>query len=198
MPPKQQFTRIDIIEASFEIVRKHGFQNLSARAIAKELNSSTRPIYDHLKSMKIIEEELVRKVMAYFVEYISRERTGDTWLDQAIGYVIFAGKEKHLFRLINDEKYIDLQKQFGKEHWKELGEQLRSDERFLNMPDKDKDNVRIIRWFTIHGLAFLLNSGWYDVNESGELVTDQYKVELQTMLDNVNQSLLKMFEDPKP
>ena len=117
MAPKRQFSRQDIIEASFNVVRKHGWQGLSARAIASELKSSTRPIYDHHESMKNIEAQVVKKALAYFVDFISQERTGDKWLDQALGYVLFASQEKHLFRCINDEKHIHLQKQYAKEHW---------------------------------------------------------------------------------
>ena len=98
MPPKQRFTPQDIVEAAFQVVRKQGWDGFSARTIAKELNSSTRPIYDYFNSMENIEAEVVKKILAHFVEFLSRERTGDKWLDHALGYVLFAAEEKHLFR----------------------------------------------------------------------------------------------------
>ena len=168
MAPKQQFSRNDIIEAAFNLVRKQGWQGLSARAIANELNSSTRPIYDYLDSMKQIESEVVKKALDYFVAFLSRERTGDKWLDQALGYVLFAQEEKHLFRCINDEKHIRMQKQFAKEHWTALGEQLADDERFSKLPAKIKSRIRLARWIFVHGMAFLVNSGWFELSESDD------------------------------
>lgn len=160
MPPKQRFSYEDVVEAAFAVVRREGWQGLSARAIAKELNASTRPIYDHLKSMRHIEEEVVKKALAYFVEFINRDRTGDRWLDQALGYVMFADQERHLFRCINDEKHIQAQKKFARTHWDKLDEELSADPRFKALSKAERDRIRIARWFMIHGLSFLVSNGW--------------------------------------
>jgi len=194
MAPKQQFCHDDIVTASFNLVRKHGWEGLTARAIAKELNSSTRPIYDHLKSMKKIETEVVKKALAYFVEFISQERTGDKWLDQALGYVLFASTEKHLFRCINDEKHIQMQKQNAKEHWIALGEQLSNDKRFDGLPEKTKSRIRLARWIFIHGLSFLVNSGWYDLSESEDsIISADLAIDLTSLLKRANRGLYEEF-----
>ena len=117
MPPKQRFTPQDVIEAAFCVVRKQGWEKFSARTIASELNSSTRPIYEYFDSMENIEAEVVKKALAYFVEFLSRDITGDKWRDQALGYVLFAAREKHLFQCINGEKPTPYQKQFAKKPW---------------------------------------------------------------------------------
>ena len=163
MPPKQRFSSEDVVDAAYAIVRRDGWQGLSARTIAKELNASTRPIYDHLQSMKKIEDTVVEKALADFVECITRERTGDTWLDQALGYVLFAQAEKHLFRCINDEKHIPVQRTFSREHWNRLGEQLAADDRFKDLPEEAMNRIRAARWIMLHGLAFLVSSGWVDL-----------------------------------
>ena len=195
MAPKRQFSRQDIIEASFNVVRKHGWQGLSARAIASELKSSTRPIYDHHESMKNIEAQVVKKALAYFVDFISQERTGDKWLDQALGYVLFASQEKHLFRCINDEKHIHLQKQYAKEHWVALGEQLLKDERFEGLPEKTKNKIRAARWILVHGLAFLVNSGWYELSASEDsIISEDMGATLTTFLEKANQGLYEAFK----
>lgn len=195
MAPKRQFSRQDIIEASFNVVRKHGWQGLSARAIASELKSSTRPIYDHHESMKNIEAQVVKKALAYFVDFISQERTGDKWLDQALGYVLFASQEKHLFRCINDEKHIHLQKQYAKEHWVALGEQLLKDERFEGLPEKTKNRIRAARWILVHGLAFLVNSGWYELSASEDsIISEDMGATLTAFLEKANQGLYEAFK----
>ena len=159
MPPKQRFMPEDVIEAAFQAVRKQGWGGFSARTIANELNSSTRPIYDYFNSMENIEAEVVKKILAYFVDYISQERTGDRWLDHALGYVLFASEEKHLFRCINDEKHTLFQKQFARGHWVKLGEDLATEERFKDLPARTMQRIRAARWIMIHGLSYLISNG---------------------------------------
>lgn len=196
MPPKQRFTPEDVIEAAYRVVRKQGWEGFSARTIAKELNSSTRPIYDYFSSMENIEAEVVKKALATFVEFLSRERTGDMWLDHAIGYVRFAATEKHLFRCINDEKHTPFQKQFAKKHWAELGAKLAEDERFKEMPAEARNKVRITRWILIHGLSCLINSGWLKAPDTVEsTVSPDLGYSLLAFLEKVNHGLYVEFKE---
>jgi AcrR family transcriptional regulator len=195
MPPKQRFSPQDVIEAAYSVVRRQGWERFSARTIADELNSSTRPIYDYFYSMENIEAEVVKKALAYFVEYLSRERTGDKWLDQALGYVLFANEEKHLFRCINDEKHTPFQKQFAKRHWVELGKKLSSDERFKDMSDETKHKIRVTRWMLVHGLACLVSSGWFNSPISEEsALSKELGINLVNFLEKVNHGLYEEFK----
>ena len=194
MPPKQRFSYEDIVDAAFTIVRRKGWQGLSARTIAKELNASTRPIYDYLKSMKHIEDEVVKKALAFFVDFINQERTGDRWLDQALGYVLFAERERHLFRCINDEKHLPAQRAFSKLHWHRLGEQLKEDPRFKDLNQEEQNRVRIARWFMVHGLSFLVSNGWIAL-DAGEdsVLSEQVKMSLVDFLRTANQAVYDGF-----
>ncbi len=195
MPPKQRFSSDDVIEAAFNIVRRGGWEGLSARTIARELNASTRPIYDHLQSMKNIEKGVVQKALACFVDYIAQDRTGDKWLDQALGYVLFAANEKHLFRCINDEEHIHFQKEFARQHWVKLGEQLADDERFRSLPDETKNRIRVVRWFLLHGISYLASSGWMELPESAtETVSDFIGLNLTDFLRKANQAIYDGFK----
>ncbi len=195
MPPKQRFSPQDIIEAAFRVVRKQGWNGFSARTIANELKSSTRPIYDYFKSMESIEAEVVKKALAYFVEFINRDRTGDKWLDQALGYVLFAGEEKHLFRCINDEKHTPFQRQFARHHWVELGEKLSEDERFQDLPNEIKHKIRVARWMLVHGLAYLVSNGWFEIPLSeNSILSEGIDLELGEFLKKVNHGLYEEFK----
>ena len=197
MPPKQKFSAEDVIEAAFQIVRQHGWQGLSARAIAKELDSSTRPVYDCFQSMKHIEKEVVKKALATFVAYIGQERTGDKWLDQAIGYTDFAGKEKHLFRCINDEAHITYQKEFARQHWQALGDQLADDKRFRGLPIEAVNRIRVARWFMVHGMGFLIANGWMDFSATEKTSVENgfIKMSLEDFLDRANNAIYEGFKD---
>ena len=61
MPPKIKYSKEQIIESAIEIVRKNGIENLSARNIANNLNSSPQPIFSYFKNM----DELKNSVFEY-------------------------------------------------------------------------------------------------------------------------------------
>jgi AcrR family transcriptional regulator len=196
MPPKQRFSPEDVIEAAYRVVRRQGWEGFSARTIANELNSSTRPIYDYFSSMENIEAEVVKKALAYFVEFLNRNRTGDKWLDQALGYVLFASREKHLFRCINDEKHTPSQRQFSRQHWVALGEKLTADERFKDMADKTKHTIRAARWMLVHGLACLVSSGWFETPlEADSVLSDEIGLTLLDLLKKVNHGVYEEFKE---
>ena len=52
MPPKAKFTKNEIINAGLEIVRRDGFEALTARALGAELGSSARPFSRYSKAWK--------------------------------------------------------------------------------------------------------------------------------------------------
>ena len=177
MPPKVKFKKESIVNAAYEIVRKNGWQDLSARSIAKELKSSTRPIYSHLRSMENLEEAVVKKAMALLEEYIRTPRTGDKWLDQGYGYVLFAKREKYLFKAIFDEKHNHLYKKFSAEIFRKLGEDLSDDPDFKVLSEEHQTNMRKVRWVYVHGLASLLaNSFEFDEYKTEEELAHLIKI----------------------
>lgn len=195
MPPKQRFSPQDVIEAAYKVVRKQGWEGFSARTIANELGSSTRPIYDYFSSMENIEAEVVNKALGHFIHFLSREKTGDIWLDQALGYVLFASEEKNLFRCINDQKHTPFQKQFARRHWEELGEKLSEDDRFKDLPDEKIHKIRAARWVMIHGLACLISNGWFEspINEDS-ILSEGIGFSLVELLKKMNYGLYEEFK----
>ena len=179
MPPKVKFEREHIINAAFNIVRKHGWQGLSARTLAEQLNSSTRPIYTHLKSMKDLEYEVVKKAMALLEEYINQPRTGDMWTDQGLGSVLFAKHEKELFKAIIDEKHNHLSQKFSLEIFNRTGEDLKDYAPFKDFPDERIENLRIIRATMCHGIACMLAFSW----EADELEDEELAWRIQATGD---------------
>ena len=177
MPPKVKFKKESIVNAAYEIVRKNGWQDLSSRSIAEELKSSTRPIYSHLRSMENLEEAVVKKAMALLEEYIRTPRTGDKWLDQGYGYVLFAKREKYLFKAIFDEKHNHLYKKFSAEIFRKLGEDLSDDPDFKVLSEEHQTNMRKVRWVYVHGLASLLaNSFEFDEYKTEEELAHLIKI----------------------
>jgi AcrR family transcriptional regulator len=158
MAPQTKFHKKDTIEAAFNIVRRHGWEKLSARSIAAELGSSTMPIYSNLKSMGDLEETIVKKALDLLLSFQKTPRTGDPILDLGLGYVLFAKHERHLFMAINDEKHGQLQVQLGEENFEFLVQALSEDARAKGMSTDQLRKLMFFWWIFVHGLANINNN----------------------------------------
>ena len=101
MPPKVKITRNMIEDASFEIIRKEGHENLNARTIAKRLNCSTQPVLYSFKTVDEIREAAYRLADDYHTEFIMPKDTDkNPMLALGLNYVRFGHEEKNLFRFL--------------------------------------------------------------------------------------------------
>ena len=158
MPNKVKFTPDRIIEAAFNIVRRQGWAPLSARSIAKELKSSTNPIYFHLNSMENIQSAVMKKGIDLCIYYTRMKKTGDRWIDQGVGYVMFARNEKHLFQSIIDENYQGLRVKHYPYFYRTLDEDLADYKLFQGLPISLQKKIRHARTVFTFGLASMASS----------------------------------------
>jgi AcrR family transcriptional regulator len=152
MPPK--FTKDQIVEAAFTIVRREGWRALTTRSIAEALGSSARPIYSFFNAMAEIEEQIVKLAVDLMHDYMTCKRTDDPWHDHGIGYVLFSMKEKPLFRSINDESHISCFKKYGDLIWTSLTAALSAYPPFQGLSKELIHQIQLHRWLFAHGLAF--------------------------------------------
>jgi len=162
MPAKSSFTRDMVIEAAFKIVRARGRNKLSARAIARELNGSTMPLYSNIKSMKELDRELREKAINLLLTYQTTPRTGLTFFDMGLGYVLFARNEKNLFRFLFEGNDPRKQNSAGKtlEEFalKNLIEKMKTDPILEGLNEQRLESVLTKMWIFTHGLACLINN----------------------------------------
>jgi AcrR family transcriptional regulator len=165
MSTKKTFTREDIVEAAFRLVRKHGKKKLSAREIAKELKSSTMPIYSSVNSMKELEVEVRQKFTELFLQYATAAWTGDPQIDPSFGYIQFAKNEKQLFRIMFFED-TEYEVASYKEHKPIvaaiLEERLEKPPEFQALNKNQQQRINEKMEIFIHGMACLINSGRFD------------------------------------
>lgn len=112
MPPKKQITKDQIIEKAYKLVRESGFENLTARILANELNCSTQPIYMSFRDMNELKNSLAEKSLGIMLKYIERYSIENypLVLAKVLGYVQFAKEEKHLYKLIFSSDIMNLEK----------------------------------------------------------------------------------------
>lgn len=99
MAPKAKFSREEVIQTAFEIVRTQGVENLNARALAEKLKCSTSPIFTMFGNMEEAKQELFLKVKEYYMHCLqegSREKIPFKGVGTA--NIKFAAQEPHLYR----------------------------------------------------------------------------------------------------
>ena len=109
MPPKSKFTREQIIETAFQMVREEGLSSLKARDLAQKLGTSTAPIFTAFNSVEEIRDEVVRKANALYGEYIKEGlKQIPAFKGAGMKYIEFAKDEPELFKILGiNKKFTD-------------------------------------------------------------------------------------------
>lgn len=102
MPPQVRFSREDILNAAFALVRDQGATALNARALAQRLGCSTQPIYRECAGMDEIRQEVAKRAYALFLQrlYAGVPDAKTPYLSSGLSYLRFAHEEKELFKLL--------------------------------------------------------------------------------------------------
>lgn len=157
MPPKTVFTREDVIQAAFDLVEYQGIQGLTARKVAKELKSSTAPLYSNFESKEGLEREVIKKAKDLLLDYTKRPYSKRVFLNMGTGYAIFAREHCKLFSAIFLER--DDFKDIVDEFLESLRREMVNDERFTAMSAEGRDALLSKMWIFTHGLATLICVG---------------------------------------
>ena len=98
MPAKKQITRNMILSTAFEMLRTGGMDAVNVKALAKQLNCSTQPIYLSFDSMDTLRMELSSMAVDTFLQQIQSNNATTNLYGMA--YIQFAKNEKELFRFL--------------------------------------------------------------------------------------------------
>ena len=101
MPPKVKVTKEMVADASFEVIRTKGHENLNARTISEFLGCSTQPVLYSFKTVDEIREAAYEIADGYHTSFIMPKETDENpMLSLGLNYVRFGQEEKNLFRFL--------------------------------------------------------------------------------------------------
>lgn len=173
MPPKKRFEEKTIIDAAFQVLRKAGFQAVTARSVAAELGSSTTPIYWALESMDKVEDALRQKTFALMAEYQVKKYTDNVFINMGIGYVNFARQEPRLFQFLQLEHQKPLNPgedgELGERISTILGEEPPYENYFGKIDQKSMDSLTLKSWIFTHGLAVAVSSNMLEFDNEKDI-----------------------------
>ncbi|MBN1532658.1 MAG: TetR/AcrR family transcriptional regulator [Spirochaetes bacterium] len=169
MPPKAIYKREDLIGSSLKIIKEKGTQQLSAREVARELNSSTRPVYEHFQSMGELRRAALQRTVDLLYDYVTRRHTQNAFLNIGVGYAMFARDHREFFRAIfledNDASGV-------------IDEMLRKlDREMVKVPELKgltyRERQTLLRrcWIYTHGFAAMVFSGYIEDVRDRHIIT---------------------------
>lgn len=184
MPPKAELTKEKVLSAAFELVRKQGFEAITARNVAQSLNCSTQPIYSLYNSIDELKASVYDKAAEFsrrcMAEY--QESVNSPALNLTIGFLYFAQNEKQLFRTL----YLSGYRKYNPQTDQFLGEELttlymRHSKRLHDVPNEQLKRIYLKLMIYLIGIGTLLNSDTLelDMNEAIEMIREMYEMLLQ-------------------
>jgi AcrR family transcriptional regulator len=169
MPPKVIFNKSQIIDSSLKIVKEKGFKQLSAREVARELISSTRPVYENFQSMDKLKKTVLQKIVDLLYEYVTRQYTKNAFLNTGVGYVLYARDHREFFKVIfledNDASGIidEMLKKLDKEIVKKVPE-------LKKLSHTERKDLLRKGWIYTHGFAVMVFSGYIKNNSDAYII----------------------------
>lgn len=181
-----KITKEMILDTAFSIARREGLNSISNRRIAKELNSSIRPIYYQFKNTEELKLELGKKIDTYFYDYLLNNKLSNMPLYKQIGinYIRFSRDEKKLFKILfmSDNKLLPSDFILDTDYMK-IKDIIRIS---TNLSDKDIKSFHLKMWLFTHGIATL------SANDT-VLFTDK---QISDLLSYEFQALMLLEENP--
>ncbi len=101
MPPKAKYSKEEIINAAFDIVRNEGMSVLTARLLGAKLGTSSRPIFTAFQNMDEVQTEAIKAAKKLYASYVEKGLAEEKPF-KGVGeqYIMFAVKEPKLFQLL--------------------------------------------------------------------------------------------------
>ena len=166
MPPKVRITKKMVEDASFEVIRTSGHENLNARTIAEYLKCSTQPVLYSFKTVDEIRDAVYKLADDYHTSFIMpKEDDKNPMLALGLNYVRFGFEEKNLFRfLFQTDKFggMDIDTLMGNPELSAIMEMMAKG---LDCNIGEAREMFLTFFCVAHGLASLLANNSMDYDE---------------------------------
>lgn len=181
MPPKAVITKEKVLDAAFEMVREQGLEVLTARSISQRLRCSTQPIYSVYESMEEVKDDVINRAadfaLAGMKQYDNDKNASA--MNLAIGCLLFARNEKHLFRalFLSDYRRDYLKKNNDKLKEEMYAAFLQIDNRLSTIEESKAEKLffKIVAYWLGIGTMINTDTVELDINEATEMLEEMYR-----------------------
>lgn len=185
MPPLRKFTKDDIVDIAYEIVKEEGFENLNARRIAKELNSSVQPIFHNFSNMEELKSVVYEKIYNTYIGYMKvNENDVKAYKFMGLSYIKFARDYPEFFKIIFMQKTTLSAENFVMAD--NVGDNvIRTGQKLTGLSFEEQKKFHVKVWIFTHGIACLVATNTVKF-------TDE---EIDKLLENTVLEMLKGYKN---
>lgn len=160
MPAKKQITRDMILTTAFEMLKAGGMDAVNVKALAKQLNCSTQPIYLSFDSMDMLRAELSSMAVDTFLQKIQCGSTAANLYGMA--YIQFAKEEKELFRFLfmRQNAFSELKEALAPIMDKSISRLMEQ----YHIQHEEAHHFHDQLWVHTHGIASMIATGFCNWN----------------------------------
>ncbi len=176
MPPKNLFTKEEIITAAVDVVRREGAAALTARSLAQELGTSTKPIFGLFENMEEVKIEVIHaadRIYQQLTVQILENQEYPAYKSTGMAYIQMAKEEKELFKLLfmrdrSSEPKLD--------DYQQLKPVLKVIQKQLHIGEFTAYCFHLEMWCFVHGIATMIATGYvdWDMHFISTAMTDMY------------------------
>ena len=110
MAPKFKFTKEEVLSVTIDFIRENGIEALTARELAKKLDSSTKVIFSLFSNLKNLEDEAKFAAENIFSEKVNLALKDDSPFKRlGVEYILFSKNEPKLFQWLFMKKGIEVE-----------------------------------------------------------------------------------------
>ena len=110
MAPKFKFTKEEVLAVTIDFIRENGIEALTARELAKKLDSSTKVIFSLFSNMKNLEDEAKFAAENIFSEKVNLAlKDNSPFKRLGVEYILFSKNEPKLFQWLFMKKGIEVE-----------------------------------------------------------------------------------------
>lgn len=178
MPRKEKITKKELAKAAFNLARKQGAQEVTARKLAAFAGCSTQPIFRLYENMDEVLGDVVEQAIEFFDRFYDNypKSQSSPFVNLGLAYISFAEKEKNLFCMM----FLS-EKRNGKSLYELLngkkGNVMVEINKAKSEECKDPEGLFMKMWILIHGIACMTVTGDYDlsITETVQQLVDAYR-----------------------
>lgn len=167
MAKQIKYTKEFILKKSYELLKEKGFDELTARNIAKNIKASPVPIYTTFESLDNLKAEILKFAKNELLNTIEKIDEKNIIIKIGMGIVKFAGEEKKVFSSLFFEQklYLEMLGNFNEV----LLQYANTREELKNLSMDEKMWLFHKCFVYVNGVAALVNTGFLKFENDREL-----------------------------
>ena len=166
---------------------------MNARAIAKELGSSTMPVYSTIESIENLKELIFARSMEVAAKFRAEYQVGDVLTNYAMGHIMLAKEEQMLFRLVwlddswDRSDVVDMLDN----NINVIKHELIAEGKYMVANDESFSKFISRVWFIVRGTAVGVNLGSFNIVANDERFDKSMACFIRETIDDVSSSYRK-------